>query len=156
MKPITPNILAVIPLLVMALWGGPALADDHNGYIVDGGIAMYYAMAPTEMILGHPKGHPETGMHGGVPAGRHAHHLLVALFDAESSERIVNAKVTATVTETGLPGDTKALEPMEIAGAMTYGNYFQTTGKTLYRVSVTIHRQGENQPHTIEFEYAHQ
>lgn len=145
--------MLALPALALALRASAAEAGAGNGCLIEGGIAMYYAIIPAEMIVGHPQGHPEAEMHGGVPRGRNTQHLMVALFDAGSAERIVDAKVAATVAEIGLAGETKRLAPMEIEGAMTYGAYFQTPTGTLYNVSVTVERRGAQHPHTFKFEY---
>jgi hypothetical protein len=92
--------------LAMAVSGG-VMADSDNGYAVDHGIAIYYATIPAEIIRGHPKEHSEATMHGGVPASRNAYHVMAALFDARSFQRITDADVTANVAETGFSGEKK-------------------------------------------------
>lgn len=61
-------------------------------------------------------------MHGGVPSRVHRDHLVVALFSNVTGKRIGNAQVTATAGEVGLSGKTKNLEPMKIAGTITFRN----------------------------------
>jgi hypothetical protein len=59
-------------------------------------------------------------MHGGAPS-RHSEHIVVALFEDPSGIRIEDATVTATITGLGgLDPATIALEPMPIAGVVTY------------------------------------
>lgn len=134
---------------------GASFASEPGGYKVVGGIGIYYAVLPAEMIRGHPKGHPEATMHGGVPSGKHVHHVMVALFEAKSLDRITDAEVKATVSEIGLSGKTKTLEPFTVAGALTYGNYFEMPSQTIYRIRVEVRRPGS--PETIEalFEHTH-
>jgi hypothetical protein len=135
---------------------GRSMADTHSGYLVDHGIAVYYAVIPAEVIRGHPKQHPEATMHGGVPDRPHAHHVMVALFDASSLERIVNALVTATVSEIGLAGEQKKLEPFTVADALTYGNYFDLRPRTDYRIRVDIKVPGSPNAARVEFEFKHE
>ena len=54
------------------------------------------------MILGHPQERAEREIHGSVPGGTHRDHLIVALFDDATGQRIAEAQVTATVKEIGL------------------------------------------------------
>ena len=96
-----------------------SIASQPGDYIVADGIGIYYAVLPAELIQGHPKGHPEVTMHGGVPSGKHIHHVMVALFDAKSLDRITDAEVKATISEIALSGETKNLEPFTVAEALT-------------------------------------
>lgn len=145
------SALAIFPVSLAA----PAAAENGSGYLVDHGIAIYYAMIPAEMIRGHPKNHPEATMHGGVPGGPHVHHLTVALFDAKSLDRIVDAKVTATVGEVGLAEETRELEPFTVAEALTYGNYFELRPNADYHVRVVVNVPGRTNPARVEFQFNH-
>ena len=49
----------------------------------------------------------------------------------------------------------KALEPMAIAAAITYGNYFRMPGKGPYLISVQVHRPELPQVIEARFEYRH-
>ena len=138
-----------------ALISGACLADDPVGYITTGGVEVYYAVLPAEMVRGYPKGSPEFEMHGGPPGGEHIHHVMVALFDGKTMERITNAKVMASVAEIGLAGTVKELEPMPIADAMTYGNYFYFYDLATYRITVEIHKPESGNVIKTSFEYKH-
>lgn len=134
---------------------GASFASEPGGSKVVDGTAIYFAVLPAEMIRGHPKGHPETTMHGGVPSGKHVHHVMVALFEAKSFDRITDAEVKATVSEIGLAGKTKNLEPFTVAEALTYGNYFEMPSQTIYRVKVAVRRPGSSETIEAMFEYTH-
>ena len=97
--------VAVATLALMV--SGKVMADTESGYVVDHGIAIYYATIPAEIIRGHAKEHPEATMHGGIPRSRHAYHVMVALFDAQSLQRITDADVTALVAEVGFAEEQK-------------------------------------------------
>ena len=62
---------AVATLALMV--SGKVMTDTESGYVVDHGIAVYYATIPAEIIRGHAKEHPEATMHGGIPRPRHAY-----------------------------------------------------------------------------------
>lgn len=145
------RVLLVNVLLLIPLAG--ALADDSGQHKIVNGVVIYLGVMPSEMILGHPKPHTEAEMHGGVPAGRHQRHVLVALFDNATGKRITNVEVKANVFEIGLFGVQKKLEPMLIAGTISYGNYFNIAGVNPYRILVQIRLPGSADVIEVEFEY---
>lgn len=116
---------------------------------------VYYAVLPAEIMPRFPKSSPERAMRGGLPHKGHVHHVMIALFERTSSQRVSEANVTATVNEVGLGPVTKTLEPFAVDDAVTYGNYFAKPGKALYQVAVTIRRPGDVGPVTLRFEYRH-
>jgi hypothetical protein len=120
-----------------------------------GNVVIYIGLLPAEMIRGHPAEHPEATMHGGVPKGIGVYHVVIALFDVKTGERITNADLTARVSEIGLPGQEKKLEPMEIAGTVTYGNYFPMVGAGPFRISLAIHLPGIPKELKAVFEHRH-
>jgi hypothetical protein len=133
-----------------------AFAADSSQHKVVNGVAIYLGVMPAEMILGHPRAHSEAGMHAGVPAGQHQQHVVVALFDNATGKRISGAKVSAWVHETNLAGARKKLEPMLIAGTVSYGNYFNVpaTGNP-YRIRVRIELPGAAEAIEAQFDYQH-
>jgi len=147
------RVFYVLLLIMSGMLAKVATAADAENYKVVDGVAIYFGIMPAEMILGHPKEHPERKMHGGVPGGAHQDHLVIALFDNATGKRITNAQVTATVREIGLAGETKKLGPMKIAGTITYGNYFDMPSRDVYRILVKIHRPGV--AGVIEAEFTH-
>jgi hypothetical protein len=147
------TLMALVISVLLA--SARAMANAPGGYLVDHGVAVYYAVIPAEMIRGHSSQHPEATMHGGVPNRSHVHHVMVALFDAATLERIVDAEVTATVSEIGLAGQQKRLEPFTVADALTYGNYFEMRPRTHYRIRVDIKRSGSQSAARVEFEFKH-
>jgi hypothetical protein len=156
MKTAHPKSLLTLPLIgVLSILTCVAMAADRGPSKVVNGIAIYLGVLPSEMIQGHPKGHPEAEMHGGIPAGEHRYHILVALFDSSSGRRITDAEVTARVSELGLAGPQKKLEPMVIAGTITYGNYFNLPGWGPYRIRLQIRRPGVSRVIETELEYQH-
>ena len=116
-----------------------AMAEDTELHQVFDGVAIYFGVFPAEMIRGHPKAHPESDMHGGIPT-EPRYHLTVAIFDDTSSERITNADITVKVMGSGGSEVRKELEPMTIAGKRSYGNYFRMPGTSPYRIEIQIHR----------------
>ena len=135
-----------------ALWcmAAPAHAGGYQ-QVVDG-VAIYFGIVPAEMVRGHPREHPEGEMHGGVPAGES--HIMVALFDAKTGERITRAEVTARVSGGHATSGEKRLEPMVIAGSQTYGNYFPMTGIGPYQIELNVRVFGKTKPVRARFEWS--
>lgn len=139
--------VAAVALLFVAV---TAVAAGYR-QVVDG-VAVYIGMMPAELVHGHPPGHPESGMHGGVPVGEN--HLTVALFDDKTGERITRAEVSATITGPDSFKAAKKLEPMIIAGSATYGNYFSMPGPGPYRIVLRIRLPGAGRDIEAVFTWA--
>jgi len=148
--------LVGLALLMMPALTEPAMADTGSENKTVGNVDIYMGLLPAEMIRGHPAGHPESSMHGGRPTASGQYHVVIALFNTKGYTRIENAEVTARVGEIGLAPEEKQLEPMKIAGTVTYGNYFRMAGHGPFRISLTIHIPGEPQAISAEFEHRHQ
>lgn len=134
----------------------PALADDTGNFKTVAGISVYVGLIPAEIVKGHPSGHPEAQMHGGPPNGPHAYHLIVALFDEESADRIEDAKVAAMVSGLGHVGQTNvALEPMLIDGTITYGAFIDLGALERFDIALTIIAPDRPEPVRVDFENQH-
>lgn len=145
-------LIAVGPLV-----GG--CSDDsklpRNSQTVDG-IAIELGVLPAELIQGHltTAGDPKA-LHGGTQAYGSSHHIVVALFDAKTGARINDARIHAGVGNRSYNHEPdKVLEPMEINGAMTYGNFFPIQGNGLWRIHLEILRAGA--PHAVEADFAYE
>jgi hypothetical protein len=66
---------------------GQALTAESGGYQVVDEFGVYLGVMPSEMLLDRAEASPEATMHGGPPGGKHAHHVVVALFDARIGKR---------------------------------------------------------------------
>lgn len=128
-------VMLAIPL------GSAAVSAAESGYqqVIDG-VAVYLGILPAQLVRGHPPQHPEGEMHGGAPPGEN--HIVVALFDAKSGARLVGVEVTARLTGDRGLDVRKRLEPMVIAGAASYGNYFYMPGAGPYRIELAIRLPG--------------
>lgn len=119
------------------------------------GVSIYLGVVPASVVYDHDPEHPERKMHGGTPDSSHNEHVMVALFDEQSGERIRSAEVTAEVSRPGLQPIRKELEPMAIAGAMTFGNYFKMAEDGTYRIELIIQRKGQADSVGAVFEHEH-
>lgn len=133
----------------------PAVAalGAHNAYhqVVDG-VSVYFGIVPAELVRGHPADHPESTMHGGPAIGDN--HMVVALFDDKTRQRLTNVVVIARVTGDAKLDLRKPLEPMTMAGAASYGNYFNMTGTGPYRIEIEIAIPGKAKPVRATFTWA--
>lgn len=149
-------LLRIAVVSIATLLTTAAFAADSGQHKVVHGVAIYLGAFPAEMILGHPRAHTEAGMHGGVPAGQHQQHVVVALFDNATGKRISGAKVSARVHEINLAGAQKKLDPMLIAGTVSYGNYFNMPAtNNPYRIQVRIELPGVADMIEAQFDYQH-
>lgn len=149
---------ALFALVLLAVSTAVLAQDKGHAHVIDG-VSVYLGVIPAELISNeYPQAAPERRMHGGVPAGDHWHHVMVVAYDDTSGQRITDARVSARVwapEEVNLPIQEKPLEPMTIAGADTYGNYFHMPGTSLYFIQVKIDRPGHI-PIVTTFKYYHQ
>lgn len=143
-------------LLTALLISAMVQAADEPGYRSIDGVGFYLGVVPGQMIQGHDPEHSEAEMHGGVPRGRHVHHIMVAIFDEASGERVENASIEARVTPLGLATVTRPLEPMRIADALSFGNYFTLCGNGPYEIEIAITTAESTEPLKVEFTYEHQ
>ena len=126
------NVWRVIPALVLGFAGAGAMAQDHK--VVDG-ITIYLGVAPGSAIAP-----AERRMHGGIPPAPSQFHVMVALFDATSGQRITDAVVRARVSGDAGTSREEVLEPMPPAESITYGNYFTMPEPGTYKVLLGIYR----------------
>lgn len=113
-----------------------------------GNYEVYLGVTPARIIAKYyPTGSAERTMDGGVPTNPNDDHVMIALFNKVTGKRVTNATVSAKVWTQNLqyvPVQRKALQPMAIAGDVTYGNYFYMPGKANYDIKVYIRRPGSS------------
>jgi len=146
--------LMAVSLLVAACSDNadlPRNTQTVNGITIDIGVM------PAELVKGHATAAGAPGaLHGGTPAMSSSHHLVVALFDSKTGARITDARIRAGVGDRSYNHKPEiALEPMEINGAMSYGNFFLMQGGGLWRIHLEILRPGMTAPVEADFAYEH-
>lgn len=146
---------AVVLSMVLASWISPAAAEVGDESKTVGGITFYMGILPSEMVVGHPKEHPESSMHGGARVRSSRYHIVVALFDQASGRRITDAEVHARVTPLGMAGEEKVLESMPIGEALSFGNYFTMSGKGPFRIAIRVRRPDATGQVEAVFEHRH-
>ena len=139
--------------LLLILAAQLSFAAAGGQYKTVAGMSVYVGVLPAEMLLGHPKGHHEREMHGGVPGGASRHHVVVALFETASGRRIANAKVKVGVSSIGMATSWAQTEPMSINGMTTYGAYVTLPRPGPYKIRVEIKRPETGKAVEVEFDY---
>lgn len=135
-------------IALFGLFGTLTASADH--FRVVNGVEIYLGLIPLAMVM------EDTDMHGGAPRKEGQYHLTVALFDADSGARIEKAKAAAEVSPVGLENSKyKKLEPMVIAGTVTFGEYFELDLHTVYHINLRVDLPDRREPVTAMFEYDH-
>jgi hypothetical protein len=81
---------------------------------------------------------------------------VVALFDAQTGARITDARIRAGVGDRSHNHEPdSSLEPMQIDGMMSYGNFFLLQGAGTWRIHLEILRAGALRPIEADFAYEH-
>ncbi len=119
------------------------------------GMELFYGVIPAEILRGHPSGHEERSMHGGVPHGKGVYHLIVSVFDSKTSTRITDAVITGSVIEVGMATQNRKLEAMTFGGNVSFGNYFAMSNPGPYEIVVNVRRPGNLKTATARFQYWH-
>jgi hypothetical protein len=148
-------LYSTLLFFVFAIGFGAAAASSSDDSKTVGGIKFYLGILPSAMVLGHPTEHAESSMHGGSSARAGQYHIVVALFDASTEQRISDAQVAARVTPLGMSGEEKALESMPIGAAPSYGNFFNMPGKGPFRIVIQVRRPGVTGKVDAVFEHRH-
>jgi len=147
------NVRTSLCALLLILAAQLSFAAAGGQYKTVAGMSVYVGVLPAEMLLGHPKGHHEREMHGGVPGGASRHHVVVALFETASGRRIANAKVKVGVSSIGMATSWAQTEPMLINGMTTYGAYVTLPGPGPYKIRVEIKRPDADKAAEVELDY---
>lgn len=149
---------AALPAAMLALAGcGSEPVGLPRDTQTIAGMTIYIGVIPAELVRDHPTaiGDPKA-LHGGAPKYGGSHHLVVALFDDRTGARITDARIHAGVAEFARePGVNTPLEPMEISGAMSYGNFFPMPGSGDWRIRLEIRRTNDTSPARADFAYGH-
>lgn len=129
-------LLALMGFLLGAL--SPVEAQEASQSVTDHGLTIYYGVIPAEIAEGVVRRESEPNMHGAPAAAPHAQHLVVAIFNAVTGERVTDAVVNAQISVLGHQLPEKTLEPMKIADTVTYGNFFDLSRPGVYRIRLSI------------------
>ncbi len=146
--------------LLGALWAVvfglfPAAVSAGHPELVEtvGGVRVHLGIIPAETLRLDAKHLGEHNLQCPPPRARNSYHVLVALFDASSGERITDAEVKVRISPLGLVGSRKHLHPLSVADAVTYCNYFDLSSMDTYFVEVEIRRRDATDVIQATFEF---
>lgn len=140
----------IILFFVFASLSAPAWARHSAQHETVHGLEVYIGLLPASKVQRFPKGSDEERMHGGPP-GKRQYHLVAAIFDSVTGQRIEDADVRATIAPLGLGGAERHLKPMKSQGATSYGQYFRIPENGQYTVTVTVRRTSQEPAATARF-----
>lgn len=140
------QILTIRPYLFLiiglSLATGNAWSFDSETHKQVGGMNIYIGLIEAKEIRIRNSS-TEIAMHGGAIEEKDRYHLVVALFDIISGNRITDAKITANIANSELGWSTKKLERMLVNDQLTYGNYFVMPKNRSYQIRLTLDVPGK-------------
>ncbi len=134
----------------LAIFSATASAGHFGQTKTVGGVVVYLGMVPAAVLRQHPNDYPAHEVEK-IPSGKHVHHVMLALFDYPGGARITDAVVTARVAPLALGGPTKPLDPMLVAGVLTYCNYFRISPSDTTVIQAEIRRPDTARPIRVRF-----
>jgi hypothetical protein len=125
-----------------------AMASDSERHQQVNGMDVYFGVIPSQLAADD---HPD--MHGINAPARHVYHVLVALFDRKTGNRIKDAQVIANVSDSALTEESKSLDVMHTNGIISYGNFFRMSVPGRYNIRVEIQHPGADGIAAANFVY---
>lgn len=130
-----------VALSLMALSGfagSPVRAEER---MERDGIVLYWGLVPGAIVS---QQHAIEELHGGrPPGGGKVYHLVLALFDGATGQRIDDAVVRAQLSEPGVvDGPPRYVPPMPVNGVGSYGQLFGMVHDGPYRFRIAVQVQG--------------
>jgi hypothetical protein len=138
MRPKIALAILVVASFLLGAGVGLAGADEASQSVTSHGLTVYFGVMPAAIAEGVARRHSEANMHGTPPSAPHAQHFVVAIFNSVTGERVTDAVVNAQISLPGHELPEKTLEPMKIAGTVTYGNFFDLSQPGVYRIRLNI------------------
>lgn len=128
----------------LALAALAALSAQAQERLERDGIALYWGLVPEAIVS---QQHAISELHGGrPPGGGKVNHLVLALFDAKTGQRIEGAVVRAQLSEPGVvDGAPRYVPPMPINGVNSYGQLFGMVHDGPYRFRISVQVPGRLQ-----------
>lgn len=139
MNPLTSRSFAIVRAWMVLLACLLSWAAQAQERMERGGVILYWGLVPSAVVS---RQHSLEDLHGGrPPGGGKVNHLVVALFDAESGNRIADAVVRAQLSESGIvDAPPRYLVPMRVNEEPSFGQMFGMVhgGPFRFRVFVKL------------------
>ncbi len=150
------NALLWLAVLALLLALPAAYAEVLEQPLRKDGLMIYYGVLPANLVAPGDLTVADTHMTPGGARGAGTHHLVIAVFDEATGKRLANATVRARVQPLGGATQEKTLEPMQIAGTVTFGNFFRMDADMPYVIHLRIHRADSASPEVeVSVPYRH-
>jgi len=150
------NALLWLAVLALLLALPAAYAEVLEQPLRKDGLMIYYGVLPANLVAPGDLTVADTHMTPGGARGAGTHHLVIAVFDEATGKRLANATVRARVQPLGGATQEKTLEPMQIAGSVTFGNFFRMDADMPYVIHLRIHRADSASPEVeVSVPYRH-
>jgi hypothetical protein len=148
--------LLAMASMAAAAWlpSGPCAAADDAMSRDAGDVTVHLGVMPLAAAVEREASNPRDVTHDLMRFGRGTRHVVVALFNTRSHERITDAQVTATVTEVGLNAEEKPLKQMSSGNVISYGNTFTINPGAHYTIKIVVRRPGAHAPVDATFDYS--
>jgi hypothetical protein len=132
----------VLGAVVVALaWDAHAAPTDQRQQ--NERITLYYGIVPAALSQAALGAHaPTPDVHGAVRTAPGTHHLVVALFDTPTGQRITQATVTVRHNPPRGAAMSKVLEPMPLGDVLSFGTTLVIAKGRNHRFRIEV-RQGE-------------
>ena len=152
------RFLTILAVTLLSASAGAVHADQLNRSVTKSGLTVHFGIMPAEKAQSADRGANAPTESASGPA-RASYHLVVALFDKSTGERIDDATVTAKVTSPSHKSragtQVKPLQEMRINDTITYGNYFDMPWQGRYRIDLSVKRKGRAEPIPVRLKYDH-
>lgn len=152
------NFLMAMAVGLLTLTPGITYADQLDRSVTKSGLIVHFGIVPAEKAQSVERGASDPVELASAPGLSH-YHLVVALFDKVTGERISDATVNATVTGPGPTSrshrEVKPLQELTVNNTVTYGNYFDMPWRGRYRIDLSITRGDTAKPTHIRLTYDH-
>ena len=150
--------LGLIALALAGVWPAESVrAGISPGRQIVDSTVVYVGVVPAALTRAHPMTHVERQMHGNQAWDIHEIHVMVAVFDKSTGERITNAQIDARMI--GEHGRRWAvhLVPMTINGALTYRAYTNLGQEENPSIIIDVSRPAGTRMSKVSarFEYQH-
>ncbi|NRO99285.1 hypothetical protein GWC77_25685 [Paraburkholderia sp. NMBU_R16] len=152
------GFLTILASMLLSATTGAVQADQLSRSVTTSGLTVHFGVMPAEKARSVDRGAsaPEESTSGSVHA---TYHLVVALVDKSTGERIDGATVTAKMTspshKTRTRTQVKPLQEMRINDTVTYGNYFDMPWQGRYRIDLSVKRKDRSEPIHARLNYDH-
>ncbi len=125
----------------MVVFSSATSAEHRGRTLTVNGLEVYLGVVSVEVLRQDPDRYPRHEQ-AKLPSGKDMYHVMLVLFDKTSGARITDAVVEARVAPLAFGGPTRPLNPILVAGSLTYCNYFRISSSDTTVIQAEIRRPG--------------